>query len=55
MSYKIFMNNGAGGLIFNEVDQLIVENNPSLRQYNITFTAVVGTAPTYVFYIQAWN
>lgn len=30
-SYKIFVNDGAGGNVYNEVDPLIVNNNPSLR------------------------
>ena len=55
-SYKIFMNDGAGGTTYTEVDPLIVENNPSLRSYSITLPAATGaTAPVYKFYMEALN
>jgi len=53
-SYSIFINDGAGGSTFTEIDAGVVNNNPSLREHTLTFTGA-DTSKEYKFYMTAEN
>lgn len=53
-SYYLFVNDGAGGSVYNEIDAGTINGNPTLREHTVSFTAG-DTGKTYSVYMQVEN
>lgn len=53
--FKLYINDGAGGTVFNEIDAGTVNNNPSLSQHTTTTFPGASVGNTFVFYIEVLN
>ena len=54
-SYYLYMNDGAGGTVYSEIDAATINDSPTLREHTISSFLVADTGKTYSLYMEAEN